>query len=89
MPVNAVPAGETVLPPTVVPRGVVVDEDGDVAVVPLTVVPVVELLDVTDVDVPPGVVVLVPASVVVVLVSVVVVSVPVVRVVVVHASVGE
>ena len=58
-PVNAVPAGETVVPRTVVPSGRVVEDEGRVTVVPLTVVPVVDELDEEVVDVlePPGVVV--------------------------------
>jgi hypothetical protein len=56
-PVKAVPPGETVLPATVVPRGVVLEDDGGVTVDPLTVVGT-EVVEVGVVLVPAGVVVL-------------------------------
>lgn len=53
-PVKAVPPGETVVPATVVPSGVVLEDEGGVTDVPLTEVGVVDVIDVV---VSPGVVV--------------------------------
>jgi hypothetical protein len=66
-PVKAVSPGETVVPLTVVPSGVVLEDEGGVTLVALAVVSVVDppgVVDVIDVVEPPGVVVEPPVVVV-------------------------